>query len=89
MLIVGNLNTLLSLTNGQVIETEAKQRNIKTNKCCDSNGPNIYLYDIFPNTKEYTSSSQDPIKPSPKLTTYHVIRYKVNLNIQKNIEITL
>jgi hypothetical protein len=36
-LIVGDLNPL---TNGQIMETETKQRNKVTNRVYDSNGPN-------------------------------------------------
>jgi hypothetical protein len=33
-----------TLTNGQVIQTKSKQRNMETNRCYELNGPTDYLY---------------------------------------------
>ena len=57
-----------TLTNGQVIETKAKQRNNKTNIDYDSSGLNISTEHFTQAQKNIPSSQLLFTEPSPKLT---------------------
>lgn len=71
-------------TNGQVIMRETKQRNNETNRVPDSNGPNRYVSNIHPNTKNYSFFSA----PHRAFSTIdHIISHKASLNRYKKIEL--
>jgi hypothetical protein len=73
-----------TLTNGQVIETETKQRHSESNRGYEPNRFDRYLQNILPKTKEYTFFSVLHGTFSP---IDHIIRLKAGLNRYKKIEI--
>jgi hypothetical protein len=75
----------VTLTNGQVIQAKAKQRNTEANRHYKTNGPNRYQQNSSsPNTKEYTFFSA-PHRKFFKIS--HMPHHKAHLNRYKKIEI--
>jgi exonuclease III len=73
-----------TLTNGQILETETKQRHTETNKSYEKMDLTDIYRTFYPRTKGYTFFSA-PHGTSSK--TDNIIGHKTGLNRYKNIEI--
>jgi hypothetical protein len=62
-----------TLTHGQVIETETKQTNKKTNRIYEPSGPNSYLKNISSKHKRIYLLLSTFMEPAPQLTIYKKI----------------
>ena len=74
-IVVGNFNTIL--INGQIMETQTKQRHSETNRSYGPNGLTDIYRTFHPKTKKYTLFSAPPGTFSK---TDHIIGYKKGLN---------
>jgi hypothetical protein len=75
----------LTLTNGQLIKTEIKQRNSEINRGYEPNEPIRFLNNIPANTKEYKFFSV-PLGTFSKID--YIVNHKVSLNRYMKTEIT-